>query len=260
MVSKNDLKAIVRLTQKKYRLEEQKFLAEGGRLCEEAIQSGWEIEQIIYCTSFLHSLRARQALKLAQQRNIPTAEVATEDFVSISDTVNSQGIVAVVHRRAAQVDPLEQMRGVPRCLWVGIEKLHDPGNLGTILRTADWLGVDGVVLGPNCVEVFNPKVVRASMGSIFHLAMHDIEDFPGLLKKFQMFGAVLYGADQSGDFPYTTLRFASKKMLVLGDEIEGISPGVKEMIQHRVSIPRRGGGESLNVAIAAAILLAEMCR
>ncbi len=260
MLSKNDLKAIVRLTQKKYRLEEQKFLAEGGRLCEEAIQSGWEIEQIVYCTSFLHSLRARQALKLAQQRNIPTAEVATEDFVSISDTVNSQGLVAVVHRRAAEVDPLEHMRGVPRCLWVGIEKLHDPGNLGTILRTADWLGVDGVILGPNCVEVFNPKVVRASMGSIFHLALHDIEDFSGLLKKFQMFGAVLYGADQSGDFPYTTLRFASKKMLVLGDEIEGISPAVKEMIQHRVSIPRRGGGESLNVAIAAAILLAEMCR
>lgn len=260
MLSKNDLKAVVRLTQKKNRMEEQKFLAEGGRLCEEAIQSGWEIEQIIYCSSFLHSLRARQALKLAQQRQIPTAEVTTEDFVTISDTVNSQGLVAVVHRRAQQVDPLEQMKGVPRCLWVGVEKLHDPGNLGTILRTADWLGVDGVILGPNCVEVFNPKVVRASMGSVFHLPLHESEDFTGLLKKFQMFGAVLYGADQEGDFPYTTLRFASKKMLVLGDEIEGISPGVKEMIQHRVSIPKRGGGESLNVAIAAAILLAEMCR
>ncbi len=260
MLSKNDLKSIARLTQKKYRMEEQKFLAEGGRLCEEAIQSGWEIEQIIYCSSFLHSLRSRQALKLAQQRHIPTAEVASEDFVGISDTVNSQGIVAVVRRRVQQVDPLEQMRGVPRCLWVGIEKLQDPGNLGTILRTADWLGVDGIIVGPNCVEVFNPKVVRASMGSMFRLALHESEDFIGLLKKFQMFGAVLYGADQGGDFPYTTLRFASKKMLVLGDEIEGISPSVKELIHHRVSIPKRGGGESLNVAIAAAILLAEMCR
>ncbi len=260
MLSKNDLKAIARLTQKKYREEERKFLAEGGRLCEEAIQSGWEIDQIIYCTSFLHSVRARQAVKLAQQRHIPTMEVASEDFVGISDTVNSQGIVAVVRRRVQPLDPLEHMKGVPRCLWVGIEKLQDPGNLGTVLRTADWLGVDGVIVGPTCVEVFNPKVVRASMGSVFRLAIHEQEDFPALLKKFQMFGAVLYGADQGGDFPYTTLRFASKKMLVLGDEIEGISPAVKEMIQHRVSIPKRGGGESLNVAIAAAILLAEMCR
>ena len=260
MLSKNDLKNIARLTQKKYREEERKFLAEGGRLCEEAIQSGWTVEQVIYCSSFLHSLRARQALKLAQQRHIPTSEVASEDFVGISDTVNSQGIVAVVQRRVHTLDPLEQMKGVPGCLWVGIEKLQDPGNLGTILRTADWLGVDGVIVGPTCVEVFNPKVVRASMGSVFRLAIHEQEDFPTLLKKFQMFGAVLYGADQGGDFPYTTLRFASKKMLVLGDEIEGISPQVKEMIQHRVSIPKRGGGESLNVAIAAAILLAEMCR
>lgn len=260
MLSKNDLKSIVRLTQKKFRIEEHKFLAEGGRLCEEAIQSGWEIERIIYCPSLLNSLRARQALKLALQRRLPTTDIAPEEFASISDTVQSQGIVAVVHRRPVPVDPLEQMRGVPRCLWLGIEKLHDPGNLGTILRTADWLGVDGVIVGPYCVEAFNPKVVRASMGSIFHLAVHEIDDFVTLLKKFQMFGAVLYGADQTGDFPYTTLRFASKKMLVLGDEIDGISPNVKELIQHRVSIPKRGGGESLNVAIAAAILLAEMCR
>lgn len=260
MLSRNDLKSIARLTQKKYRIEEQKFLAEGGRLCEEAIQSGWEIERIVYCPSFLNSLRARQALKLAQQRQIPTVDVATDEFAGISDTVQSQGIVAVVRRRSVQTDPLEQMRGVPRCLWLGIEKLHDPGNLGTILRTADWLGVDGVLVGPHCVEAFNPKVVRASMGSIFRLAIHEIDDFVVLLKKFQMFGAVLYGADQTGDFPYTTLRFASKKMLVLGDEIEGISPNVKELLQHRVSIPKRGGGESLNVAIAAAILLAEMCR
>ena len=260
MLTKNDLKSITRLTQKKYREETQRFLAEGGRLCEEAIQSGWAIEHLLYCPSFLHSLRARQALKLAQQKQLPVSEVAVDDFVGISDTMHSQGLVAVVQRQAPQCDALEHLRQSPRCLLVAIEKLHDPGNLGTILRTADWLGVDGLIVGSHCVEVYNPKVVRASMGSVFRLPIHEITDFAELLRKFQLFGAVLYGADQSGDFPYTTLRFASKKVLVLGDEIDGLSPGLKEIIQHRVSIPRRGGGESLNVAIAAAILLSEMCR
>lgn len=260
MLTKNDLKSITRLTHKKHRAETQCFLAEGGRLCEEAILSGWKIEHILYCPSFLHSLRARQALKLAQQKQLAVAEVSVDDFVGISDTIHSQGIVAVVHRRAPDCDALERLRQSPRCLLLAIEKLHDPGNLGTVLRTADWLGVDGLIVGPNCVEVHNPKVVRASMGAIFRLPIHEVTEFVDLLRKLQMFGAVLYGADQSGDFPYTTLRFAPKKVLVLGDEIEGLSPAVKEIIHHRVSIPKRGGGESLNVAIAAAILLAEMCR
>ena len=260
MLTKNELKSIIRLTQKKYRSEFNRFLAEGGRLCEEAIQSGWEVERLLYCSSFLHSLRARQALKLAQQKNIIIDEVSVDAFVSISDTINSQGVVAVVHKRTPRVDPLEHIRENPRSLYVAVEKLHDPGNLGTIMRTADWLGIDGMLIGRECVEIYNPKVVRASMGSIFRLPIHEVEGFVELLKKFHLFGAVIYSADQSGDFPYTTLRFAPKRVLVLGDEVEGVSPAVQEIVQHRLSIPKRGGGESLNVAIAAAILMAEMVR
>jgi len=260
MLSKNDLKEIARLTQKKYRLEMNRFLAEGGRLCEEAIKSGWKVERVIYCPSFLQSLRARQALQLAHERNVTVDEVPSEVFVGLSDTMHSQGIIAIVEKRVPDGEPVERMRGVPRCMWVGIEKLHDPGNMGTILRTADWLGVDGVVIGKECVEVYNPKVVRASMGSIFHLPIYEAEDFVGVMRRFQTFSAVLYGADQSGDFSYSVLRYAPKKVLLLGDEVDGLSPEIGALLQHRVSIPRRGGGESLNVAIASAILLAEMSR
>lgn len=260
MLSKNELREIARLTQKKYRLEMNRFLAEGGRLCEEAMKSGWKVERVIYCPSFLQSLRARQALQLAHERHVAVDEVPSDVFVGLSDTMHSQGIIAIVEKRMQESDPVERMRGVPRCMWVGIEKLHDPGNMGTILRTADWLGVDGVVIGKDCVEVYNPKVVRASMGSIFHLPIYEIDDFAGVLRRFQTFSAVLYGADQSGDFSYSMLRYAPKKVLLLGDEVEGLSPEVGALLQHRVSIPRRGGGESLNVAIAAAIMLAEMNR
>jgi TrmH family RNA methyltransferase len=260
MLSKNELKEIVRLTQKKYRLEMNRFLAEGGRLCEEAIRSGWKVERVIYCPSFLQSLRARQALQLAQERNIAVDEVTSEVFVSLSDTMHSQGILAVIEKRSPDSDPVERVRQVPRCLWVGIEKMHDPGNMGTVLRTADWLGVDGVIVGKQCVEVYNPKVVRASMGAVFHLPIYEVDDFVGVIRRFQTFSTVPYGADQTGDFPYSVLRYAPKKVLLLGDEVDGLSPELGAIIQHRVSIPRRGGGESLNVAIAAAILLAEMSR
>jgi len=260
MLSKNDLREISRLTQKKYRLEMNRFLAEGGRLCEEAIKSGWNVEHVIYCPSFLQSLRARQALQLAHERNVPIDEVPSDVFVSLSDTMHSQGILAVVEKRSLDSDPVEEMRQTPRCLWVGIEKLHDPGNMGTILRTADWFGVDGIVVGKDCVEVYNPKVVRASMGAIFHLRIYEVDDFAGMMRRFQTFSAVLYGADQSGDFSYSVLRYAPKKVLLLGDEVDGFSPEIGAIIQHRVLIARRGGGESLNVAIAAAILLAEMSK
>jgi TrmH family RNA methyltransferase len=260
MLSKENLKTIARLTQKKYRLEMSRFLAEGGRLCEEAIKSDWKVERVIYCPSFLQSLRARQALQLAYERKVPIDEVPSDVFVSLSDTMHSQGILAVVEKRPQDSDPIERVRQVPRCMWVGIEKLHDPGNMGTILRTADWLGVDGVVVGKECVEVYNPKVVRACMGAIFHLPIYEVDDFVGVMRSFQKFSTVLYGADQSGDFSYSALRYAPKKVLLLGDEVDGLSQEIGAIIQHRVSIPRRGGGESLNVAIAAAIMLAEMSR
>ena len=260
MLTKADLKSVARLTRKKYWAEANQFIAEGGRLCEEAINSGWQIDRIIYCPVALEYPRARQALRLAQRRGFPVAEVSAKDFAGFSDTQHTQGILAVVHKRPPQMDPLERARQTPRCLWVGIEELQDPGNLGTILRAADWMGVDGVLIGKNCVKVYNPKVVRASMGSIFRLAIYEVDNLIEILTKFQMFGTVIYGADQSGDFPYTTLRYAPKKILMLGHETHGFSDEIKALIRYHVAIPKRGGGESLNVAIAASILLAEMCR
>ena len=260
MLSQAELRAIVRLNHKKYRQESSLFLAEGGRLCEEAVNSDWKIKHVLYCRSLLNSMRARQAVMQAKERGLAVAEIPLKVFANISDTKSSQGVVAVIEKHAPAVKPLDHLRESPRSSWVAIEKLHDPGNLGTILRTADWFGVDGIVTGSMCVEVFNPKTVRASMGAIFRLSMYEEPDFVELMKRFQMFGAVLYGADQAGDFPYTTLKFAPKRVLLIGDEIEGLSAELKKIVHHRVSIPRRGGGESLNVSIAAAILLAEMMR
>lgn len=260
MLSQNALKKYVRLAAKKYRQQDGKFLAEGARLCEEVLQTNWEVECVLYCKSLLRSPRARAAIELAQSHEVPVHDVEEQIFVRLADTKHAQGIAAVVQRRLPDGDPFEIIRQMPRCLWVAIDRLHDPGNLGTIIRTAEWLGVDGLLIGNACVELFNPKVVRASMGAIFHLALHEVADLTGLLRRLQQFGCVTYAADQSGDFPYTSLRYANKKILLLGDEIDGLSEEMLAVAQHRVCIPQKGHGESLNVAIAAAILLAEMLR
>lgn len=260
MLSQNTLKKYVRLASKKYRQKDGKFLAEGARLCEEALNAEWPVECVLFCKALLRSSRARAAVELAQHRGVPAHEIEPQVFDRLSQTKHAQGIVAVVQRRAPQGDPFELIRQAPRCLWVAIDRMHNPGNLGTIIRTASWLGVDGLLIGNDCVEVFNPKVVRASMGAIFHAALYEVSDLASLLRRLQQFSCVTYAADQSGDFPYTSLRYANKKILLLGDEIDGLSAELRAVAQHRVAIPQKGHGESLNVAIAAAILVAEMAR
>jgi len=259
-LSQNALKNYLRLANKKHREAQGKFIAEGARLCEEALASGWNVECIFVCKALLEAPRAKAVVESAAQRELPTHELDKTTFQRLAQTQHAQGVAAIVHGRVAEGDPFELIRQAPRCLWVAIDRLHDPGNLGTIMRTAEWLGVDGLLLGKDCVEVFNPKVVRASMGAVFHLVAHHVPDLADLLLRAQQFGCVTYAADTAGDFPYTTLRYVNKRVLLLGDEIGGLSEAMLSVAQHRVSIPRRGHGESLNVAIAAAILLAEMVR
>jgi len=259
-LSQNALKNYLRLTKKRYRDQSGKFLAEGARLCEEALNADWQVECVIYCKSLLQSPRAQSAVEMAQQRGVRVCDLETQAFQKLSQTEQAQGVIAVVHRRPSGDDPFELIRQTLRCLWVAIDRLHDPGNLGTIIRTAEWLGADGMLIGSDCVETFNPKVVRASMGGIFYLPMHEVANLAELLRRLQQFGCVTYAADQAGDFPYTAITYANKRILLLGDEIDGLSDEMLEVTQHRVAIPRKGHGESLNVAVAAAILLAEMGR
>lgn len=260
MLSQNALKNYIRLGKKKYREQYGKFLAEGARLCEEALNSAWEIDAVLYCKSLLESPRANAVVETAQQRGLPVHDIDAPSFNKLAQTIHAQGVMAIVNRRAAEGDPFEIIKQTPRCLWVAMDRLHDPGNLGSIMRTAEWLGIDGLLVGSDCVEIFNPKVVRASMGAIFHLKIHEVADLPDLLRRLQQFGCFTYGADQGGDFPYTAITYAAKKILLLGDEIDGLSEKMLEVTQHRVAIPRKGHGESLNVSVAAAILLAEMMR
>lgn len=260
MISRRDAKAIARLQRKKYRLSEKKILLEGPRLILEAFRADWPVERIVHTQAFLDSTLAESVTGEAEQRNIPVEKVLVSDFKRFSTTVHSQGVVAIAGLKEWLDDPVATLHAQANCFFIAIEKLQDPGNLGTIIRTAEWLGADAAVLGPECVEWTNPKALRATMGAAFYLPIYESGDFCKFLHSTKQRGAVIYAADQKGDFPYTTLRYAPKKILLLGEEARGLSEQGAALADHKVVIPRRGSGESLNVAIAASILMAEMTR
>ncbi|RMD96686.1 MAG: RNA methyltransferase, partial [Calditrichaeota bacterium] len=164
MLSRNDIKNLARLQQKKYRLAEQKFIIEGLRLVIEALRSDWPIELLLMTHDFSERPPAPAIIAKARQKQIPVYQVPKMEFKKITDTVHSQGVLAILRMKQWEDTPISLFQKLRRCLFVAIEKLQDPGNLGTIIRTAEWLGADAAVLGPECVEWSNPKALRASMG------------------------------------------------------------------------------------------------
>lgn len=259
MLSRNDLKLLTRLQQKKYRKEAGRFLVEGPRPILEALQSEWHVEKIFHTQAFQETRLANEIFETAHRNGTPCARIPQTEFNRLSATMNPQGVIALIRNKQNTQNPVDYLKALPKALIVAIERLQDPGNLGTIIRTAEWLGAEAMVLGRACVDWQNPKALRASMGASFHIPIFEV-DFLPFLQEVKKTGCTIYAADQHGDFPYATLRYSRKNILLLGDETHGISVPARGLADHNVVIPKRGKGESLNVAIAAAILIAEMVK
>lgn len=247
------LKAYQKLSQKKFRRSESKFLAEGFTLVSEALDSGWAVEAVAMDAGARAQQAAAEIIRKALQRNVPVFDISARDLGTLSDTVTSQGVVAVVSvdDRAREIVWTATAAGA---LFVALENVADPGNVGTILRTCDWFGADGVLLGGGTVELFNPKVVRASMGSLFHVPVFECPDLCDALRTAKRHGFRLIVAVVSGGEKLPSIG-ERKSILVLGSEARGISEEVAALADERVTIPRYGRAESLNVAVACGVLL-----
>jgi len=175
-----------------------------------------------------------------------TVMVAEEqEFSRLSNTIHSQGIIATT------VELPDPEITDPGNLLLGLDAVSDPGNLGTLLRTAEWFGVRRVLLSKGCVDPFNPKVVRASMGSILRLQLRDLDEASLVPDDFVAVGATASG----GSSVYDPLP--ERMLLLMGSEAAGFSDRLETKIELKVTIPGYGGAESLNVAVAAAIIMAE---
>jgi TrmH family RNA methyltransferase len=236
------------LSQPKARQEARAFVAEGVRLVEEAWQAEWKFQLALWSDDL--NQRGRELLALLVAAGVPCEQVDTAILQSASDTQTSQGILAVVEMASLPLPP------APDFLLV-LDNLRDPGNLGTILRTASAAGVQGVLLSPGCADPFNPKVLRSAMGAHFHLPVLAL-DWPDIAQTLAPFPTYL--TDTSGDLPYTQADFRAPLAFVIGSEAEGAGAQARQLAQRRLSIPMPGHAESLNAAVAAAILMFEVVR
>lgn len=232
-------------------------MIEGLRLCEEIVGSDYELETLLYSPSLMSSSRARKLITRFQQTNIPLTEVDEKSLKRLTDTVQSQGMVGIVKKMEFDLDKVLSSR--PQIL-VAVDSINDPGNLGTIIRTACWFGASGILVSRNSVEYTNPKVLRASMGSMFYLPVVAKLDLAKALVELKKLGYALYIADSHGSRLYTEAQYGMKNVLILGNEISGVQKELRSMATSLIRISKSGWGESLNVAVAAGIILAEMSR
>jgi TrmH family RNA methyltransferase len=236
------------LSQPKARREARAFVVEGVRLTEEALQAGWAFQQVLWSDEL--GQRGRAILAHIAEAGIPCEQVDAAILQSASDTQSPQGILAIVEMTWLPLPP------APDFLLV-LDALRDPGNLGTILRTASAAGVQGVLLSPGCADPFNPKVVRSAMGAHFHLPICTLS----WSNIAEIIAAMpTYLTDAAGAWNYTQADFRAPLALIIGSEAEGAGQEARQLAQQRLAIPMPGHADSLNAAMAAAILLFEVVR
>jgi TrmH family RNA methyltransferase len=168
--------------------------------------------------------------------------------------VTFQGVVAVLKQ---QHFALENLMNSPeaRSSLVALDGVSDPGNAGTMIRTCDWFGLNGVILGENSVELYNPKVLRATMGGVFHIPIVEGVDLLSTLCRAKDAGYKVYVTTASGDSHFDRVQYASKSIIVFGNEAWGVSDQVRQLADVHLTIRRYGLGESLNVSVACGIIL-----
>ncbi|NDV55426.1 RNA methyltransferase [Parabacteroides sp. 52] len=249
MVSKNKVKYIRSLESKKYRNEYKTFVAEGNKLVADML-TAYTCELIIAKPSWM-----------ATQGDIPTAELLEgeeEDIRKISFLKNPQDVIAVFKQPSWDLETVKPAEE----LVLALDGIQDPGNLGTIIRLADWFGIEHIICSKDTVDVFNPKVVQATMGALAHVKIYytELEEF---LIKQKKTSVALYGTFLDGENIYAK-ELKDTGILLMGNEGNGIRPNIEKLINEKLFIPNypteRETSESLNVAVATAIICAEFRR
>ena len=244
------------LKQKKFREQSGLYLAEGLRLVEEAVESGAPIEDILI-SGEIGSGKFDRIINGAAASGARLYEVNDMIIEHVADTKTPQGVVAVV--RKTEGDPYAFIANKERPLFLVLDGLQDPGNLGTMIRTADAVGATGVFVGANSVDLYNPKVVRATMGSLYHLPVFQL-DLIDLLPKLKESGAKVIGTAVEEAQPVFQEDLSGAVALVIGSEAHGVSDAVRALTDANVMLPMPGKAESLNAAIASSVNLYEAIR
>ncbi|MDF2541852.1 MAG: hypothetical protein K0S47_1570 [Herbinix sp.] len=254
-ISNPRMKNLILLQKKAKEREEQGvFVIEGRKMFEEAKEAGDLLMKTYVSESFYHAKMQEDPMYFEDT----DMELVTDAVMKeVSETKTPQGILALVK---AQGYTLEQIIKAPYASLLLLEDIRDPGNLGTILRSAEGAGITGVILNNSCVDIYNPKVVRSTMGSIYRVPFYYAKDFEEAIEEMKEMGIRIYAAHLSGK-PYDSDgNFTEKCALLIGNEANGLSPQISAKADALIKIPMAGKVESLNAAVAAAILMYEIAR
>jgi len=243
------------LQQRKGRKRANLAVAEGVRLVEEALEAGLAYEGAVVSPALTGTPRGKELFAQVASRAIHIEEVPDHDFESLACTDTPQGVLLVLELPEFQLDDIEPGIGSPVLVVDGVQ---DPGNLGALLRSAFGLGAAGALLLAGTADLRNAKSIRASMGAGFRLPVTRVSDDE--LRSWVSRNQVTLWAAVSEGVPVDRARSSEKIAIVLGNEGAGVRPEIEEMAHQRVTIPLSRGAESLNVAVAAGILLYEVQR
>jgi TrmH family RNA methyltransferase len=243
-MTKAQIKFIQSLSRQKYRKEYNAYVVEGDKNAKEWLQSGHKVQYIAANSSWFN-INETLIKRHPEAELIPAEDFELEKITSLQ---HAQQVLLVVQKPAAI--PFVQAKNQ----WsLFLEKIQDPGNMGTIIRTADWFGIRQIICTPDCVELYNPKVVQASMGSLLRVDIWEMDTEEFLKKNNQpLYAAYLGGTDMR------KLKDPEHGVIAMGNESQGLSSMIAEAATHKMTIPGAGSAESLNVAVAAGIICAQL--
>jgi RNA methyltransferase, TrmH family len=241
MLSKNQIKHIRQLHQGKFREIHRQYIVEGEKMLNELLKSEQNILHIYALESWL-----TQHEVYLKKHNIAYTAISENELKQISGLVSPYQVLALVAHRTFHFSAFQQG------IYIALDQIQDPGNMGTIIRSAEWFGVKGIFCSEDCVEVYNSKVVQSSMGSVFRVPVYYLP-LAAFLKQHQSINT--YAAVLHGDDVYNK-SFNDTSIIVIGNESKGISNPILSLCKHKITIPNFGEAESLNAAVSCSIILA----
>ncbi len=254
-----EIKLVRSLEKRKYREQEKLFVIEGIRIIEDALADRAEFFKVFYSPALQENARGIQLLQRLQQKGIPEILITERLFKEIAGTETPQGILAIVRQPECSLTDLFVQKRLYKHI-IMINGVQDPGNLGTILRTAAAAGWAGAILTKGTVDLYNPKSLRATMGAVLKFPIYKADNYNSLWDQLKVAGYQIVATGLQANKWYYDVNFTKPTVLVVGNEGHGVEEEILEKADCLIKIPMAPDAESLNVAIAAGVLIFEGVR
>jgi TrmH family RNA methyltransferase len=252
VLSLNQQKALRKLHQKKQRYLQKKYICEGLRSLETALEHNRPVLEILMIQSIDQTSTGRRIFQLSKNRDIPLYKIDERQFRQLSDEKSPAGILFTV---SLTKHNFNHLLTEDNAVIIYLDKIADPGNLGTLFRTASWFNIPTILLSPNCVDPYNPKTVRSSAGAIFSCNIYSEIPFDHLLKEFKKKAYQFIATTPSEGISLSQWQVPARSLLFFGQEAEGLSPEILHNADILLTIEGSANVESLNVAVSAAIIM-----